>query len=251
MIGLSFLVTNLESDETLFFIEKSLPHSTTPEELLIEIENTLSENTIFDGPFSEISIVYATSNYSLVPQTLFDESKSSEYLKFNSKILANDYIAHDRLETLGVVVVYVPFININNYFFERYGSFSYFHSTTILLNTLLAKENQSDSPTVHLHFLKNSFDCIIIKDGALQLCNTFQFKTPEDFIYYTLFCFEQLKLNPDTVPVTLYGDIDENNNLYKIAYTYIRNVQFADFQQHTKFIDAAMPHNHFILKNTL
>ena len=107
MNGLSFLVTNSDNREALFFVEKKLDHSTTPEELLMDIESTMFKNDILNTSFSEVTVIYSTPIYSLVPAPLFDETKASEYLKFNSKILANDYMAHDILEDYGIVVVRV------------------------------------------------------------------------------------------------------------------------------------------------
>ena len=249
--GLSFLVTNPEEEEAIFFIEKKLDHSTTPEELLMDIESIMFKNDVLNASFSEVSVVYSTPVYSLVPAALFDESKASEYLKFNSKILANDYMAHYVLENFDIVVVYVPFMNINNFFFEKYGSFSYYHSITIMLEAILKKEKYT-LPKMYLHFQKNSFDCIVLKNGELQLCNSYTYKTAEDFIYYTLFCMEQLKLNPENLPVILFGEIEREDENFKIAYSYIRNLEFLSpgFTSKMNFNDAK-PHNHFILKNVL
>ena len=249
--GLSFLVTRPGSNEVVFFIEKTFDHSTTPEELLMDIESIIFKNEILNSSFSEVYVIYSTPVYSLVPASLFDETKASEYLKFNSKILANDYMAHDVLENEKIVVVYVPLMNINNFFFEKFGAFNYFHSTTVLLKTILAKEKYS-LPKMYLHFQKNSFDCIVLKNGALQLCNTYSFKTPEDFIYYTLFCMEQLNLNPENIPVILCGDIEKDDDNYKMAYAYIRNVEFSETNTQSINIDVeAKAHRHFILQNSL
>ena len=249
--GLSFLVTRPESGEVVFFHEKILDYSTTPEELLMEIESILFDNEILNSNFQEVLLVYSTPIYSLVPRSLFDETKASEYLKFNSKILANDYMAHDVLESHDIVVVYVPFMNINNFFFEKYGSFSYYHSTTILLKSILENEKYS-LPKMYLHFQKNSFDCVVLKNGELQLCNSYSYKTPEDFIYYTLFCMEQLKLNPETLPVLLCGEIEKDDENYNIAYTFIRNIEFVESKSTiTKITSEDKSHQHFILKNTV
>jgi len=249
--GLSFLVTNPEDEEAIFFMEKKLDYSTTPEELLMEIESIMFKNNILNSTFSEVSVVYSTPVYSLVPATLFDETKASEYLKFNSRILANDYMAHDILENLEIVVVYVPFMNINNFFFEKYGSFSYYHSVTVMLKTILEKEKYS-LPKMYLHFQKNSFDCIVFKNGELQLCNSYTYKTPEDFIYYTLFCMEQLNLSPENLPVVFLGEIEKEDENFKIAYSYIRNLEFLDSVFSNKInLNSAKSHQHFILKNVL
>lgn len=247
--GLSFLARNTDKEKTFFFAESKLSHSTTPEELLMDVENLIAKNEILQQNFSEISVIYSTSVYSLVPIELFDQTRAVEYLKFNSKILANDYIAHDILDDLNMVVVYVPFMNINNFFFEKFGSFNYYHSVTVLLKTILEKEKYS-LPKMYLHFQKNSFDCIVLKNGTLQLCNTYSYKTPEDFIYFTLFCMEQLKLDPETLPVLLCGDISKNDANYGIAYTYIRNIDFIgnNLVKHN-FDDSKETHRHFALKN--
>lgn len=248
--GLSFLATD-QSGRTLFFEDFKLSHSTTPEELLLELEKIVQANPIFMREFSNISVVYATSIYALVPFSLFDESRASEYLKFNSKILANDYIAHDFLEEHNVVVVYVPFMNINNYLFEKFGSFSYYHSITILLKTILSKEKYS-LPRIYLHIGADSFDCIVLKNRELQLCNSYSYKTPEDFIYYVLFCMQQLQLDPETVEVVLCGEIDKDDELYQIAYTYIRNITFVDERMVSLSIEGDDKiHHHFTLKNSI
>ena len=85
----------------------------------MEIESIIAQKEILNSEFSQVSVVYSTPIYSLIPIVLFDETKSIEYLKFNSKILANDYVAHDLLEDIGVAVAYVPFMNINNFFFDK------------------------------------------------------------------------------------------------------------------------------------
>jgi len=251
LIGLSFLVCNAETKEVVFFTEKKFNFSTTPDELLTEVESIISENNELQGDFKEVVLIYTNPIYTLVPQILFDETKASEYLKFNSKILVNDYIANDVLELDDIVVVYVPFINVNNFFFERYGSFSYYHGITILLKSILATEKYSIGPKVFLHFQKGSFDCLILKDGKLELCNSYHYKTPEDFIYYTLFSLEQLKLNPETVTVKLLGDIKEDDENYKMAFRYIRNIEFMKkFGLPLKLTDNQLIHNDFILKNS-
>jgi hypothetical protein len=79
-----------------------------------------------------------------------------------------------------------------------------------------------------LNVLSNLFDIIVMKNGELILCNTYEYRTPEDFIYYILFCLEQLKLNPDTIEFVASGNINQDDDLYTILYTYIRNISFIE-----------------------
>lgn len=228
LTGLSFLVANLEDKTTLFFSEKKFSDPLTPEELLLEIEALISKTEALNLEFQEVIVVYSTKMYATVPKLLFEESKASEYLKFNSKILSTDYIAHDIIDSQDLVVVYVPFVNINNFFFDKYGSFQYYHGVTSLLKSVFKLEKHSIVPKMYLHIQDGMVDCIVIKDGHLQLCNTYSYKTPEDLIYYILFCLEQLKLNPETIPLFLSGDIEKGDSNYKILYTYIRTIEYIE-----------------------
>ncbi len=245
LTGLSFLVTNLEG-ETIFFTERVFESNYTPEELLIAMKEVLSGTAELNQGFSEVKLIYLTQNYTTVPLALFDENKASEYLKFNTKILGNDFISHDEIENNDMVVVYIPFVNINNYVFKRYGEFTYHHGASLLLKNILDREKRSENPKVYLHINQKQFDCVIVKNGKLLLCNSFLYNTPEDLVYYVLFCFEQLNLNPDSVETKLCGHIQREDPHYEILYTYIRNVDFIEDPQ-IQF-SGEPHHEHFLLK---
>jgi len=225
--GLSFLIASQEGD-VLFFTEERYGNNLTPEELLIQLRQCIKNQEALQSQFESVTVVYTTSNYSLVPTSLFDENKASEYLKFNTKILSNDYISYDEIHGLQAVVVYVPFVNINNFLFEQYGSFAYYHSSTLLTQKFVGLEKHTQGAKVYLHVLKDQVDCVVVNHGKLILCNSYGYKTAEDFLYYTLFAFEQLRLNPDSIPVILCGDIHSKSDLYEILYAYVRNVSFLE-----------------------
>jgi hypothetical protein len=250
LTGLSFLVKDLDTEEILYFTEKNVGSSVTAEELLLEIDTVIAENDILQSEFDEVVVLYSNNVYTTVPSSLFDETKASEYLKFNSKILSNDFIAFDQIERNNMVVVYIPYVNINNYFFERFGSFQYYHAVSVFLMDVLHSAKHSLGPKMHLNVQEEQLDVIILEGGNLLLCNSFLFKTSEDFIYYVLFCIEQLKLNPDAIPVILSGTIGIEDSNYKILYTYIRNISFIeDTNTNSNQSTTEVYHKNYLLKN--
>ncbi len=246
--GLSFLVTNIETKETYFFLEKKYKKPINPEELILNLKSIFNQNKELNNTFNEVSIIYATSLYSLVPSNLFDASKTSEYLKFNSKILATDFIAFDTIENYNITIVYIPFININNYLFDRFGDFSYYHSSSLLIEHLLSEKKTDASAKVYINITDHIFDFITVKNGELIICNSYEFTTAEDFIYYILFCLEQLKLNPDTVDLYIFGSIEKEEDTYKILYNYIRNITFYTFGDQLIPTEKESSHQNLLLK---
>lgn len=247
--GLSFLVTSSTTNKTVVFLEKKFDQTVSPEELLLELQSELNNNVIFDTLFSHINIIYHTRLYTLTPTHLFDPSKSSDYLKFNAKILKNDYIAHDTVENHDLTIVYVPFVNINNFLFEKFGDFNYHHSTTLLLKNFLEDKKNIKLPRIYLNIYSNTFDLVAIKNGKLLLCNSFEYNSPEDFIYFILFCLEQLKMNPETIDLFVSGNINKGDSNHSILYKYVRNVSFCNSKKDIKISDKDKSHYNLLLKH--
>jgi len=149
----------------------------------------------------------------------------ADYLKFNSKILRTDYITYDAILANDSINVYVPYVNINNYIYDRFGTFEFKHYSTILIETILALEKHSSSSKMYVNVCESHFEIIVVENNKLKLYNTFEYSSKEDFIYYILFTAEQLELNPEEFQLILIGDINTKDDLYKIAFNYVRNIK--------------------------
>lgn len=249
LTGLSFLITNGERTEVLHYANSTFDNARTPEEILFAIEAFFNNELSPEITFESVTVIYANTEYTIVPTSLFEESKASDYLKFNAKILLNDFIAFDEIKSRDLHVVYVPYVNINNFLFEKFGSFQFYHASSVLLDILQSEQKFQDEAAAFVHVQNASFDLVIQRRGVLELCNSFHFSTPEDFIYYLLFSFEQLRINPDTAKVTLFGAIRKDDPLYDIAFTYIRNISFFENEHSTLVIPDSLAHEQVLLKN--
>ncbi len=224
--GLSFCVLNTESQTVTFIKQVAFEEKTTPIQVLDKLKQCFITIPELNIPFNNVRLVYVNELFTLVPETLFDESLLADYLKYNTKILKSDFIDFDTIYANHSKNVYVPYVNINNYIYDKFGSFSYKHYATILIEQILQQEAQSAETKVYIHVGQSHFEIIVVKNGKLLLYNTFEHQTKEDFIYYILFTAEQLKLNPDDLSVVLLGNIIINDDYYNILYKYVRHVAF-------------------------
>jgi len=222
--GLSFCVLNtntqtIEQLETIHF--DSQKNSST---VLDAVKHVFNTNTKLHQEFSIVTIIHQNIWQTLVPKALFNEDLLTDYLKYNTKILKTDFIAYDELNTNDIVSVYIPYTNVNNYVFDHFGSFTYKHQSTVLIENLEKMVKHDSEASVFIHFNTDSIDVIVFKSGKLELYNSFEVFTKEDVIYYILFIFEQLQLNPETIKVNLIGEIKIDDDNYQIIYKYIRFV---------------------------
>ncbi|WP_298487099.1 DUF3822 family protein [uncultured Maribacter sp.] len=222
--GLSFCIVDTISNKIIASKSLLFKEEVNSYDLVKELKPVLEENNITTQKFSEVIVIHKNLLYSLVPKALFNPNELESYINFNSKILATDLLAYDEIENHDIIPVYVPFVNINNYIYDLFGEFTYKHNSSVMIQTLLGLSNTSKEPICYIHVSEKHMDITILKNKKIILHNSFNFNSKEDFIYYILFTLEQLNLDPETIPLKLFGTIEEGDNLYNISYKYIKNI---------------------------
>lgn len=199
--------------------------------------------------YDEITVVHKNNLSTFVPTALFDENFLGSYLQYNTKVFQTDFFAFDEIQNYQMNAVYIPYVNINNFFIDQFGSFEYKHANSILVEKLLDASKNNDEKKMIVHFNTGHFEIIVIQNQKLLLFNSFEYQTPEDFIYYLLFTAEQLQMNPESFKLELLGLIAESDAYYAIAYKYIRNVSLFNVSHLKKNNDFTVAQNqqHFIL----
>jgi len=226
--GFSFCINDSSTNETIYFYEKQFEEKQkTPENLLQKIKEIFKADPHLQKDFSSILVIHENNLSTLVPNKYFSEDKLLEYLNFNIKTLATDYIAFDEIQGINAKNVYVPYIHINNYLFQNFGAFEYKHHHTIFIEKLLSLSG-SEEKKVYINVSTKNFDIVVLQSRELKFSNSFHFETKEDFIYYILFTFEQLKLDVEKVKLYFTGDIELESEIYNSTYQYIRNVLFLE-----------------------
>jgi hypothetical protein len=226
--GLSFCVFDL--------ITHTISHSNTitfTKNQVIEEElwKVFVDYPVLNDSYDQVMLIHDNNLNTFVPNSLFDANFLGSYLQYNVKVFETDLFAYDSLENYSLQNVHVPYVNINNFLLDQYPTFDYQNCNTILVSKLLGNSSFTDEKQVYIHVQEGHFELVVLKNKELLFFNSFEYQTPEDFIYYVLFAFEQLQLNPETISVQLLGDIQENDANFSIAYTYIRNCQLLDVSQ--------------------
>jgi len=80
--------------------------------------------------------------------------------------------------------------------------------------------------TLFVHFTSKKIYITAIKDGQLQLAQTYFYTTPLDVVYYLLSIGQQYGFSQSNASVFLSGLISEDSAMYKELYQYFSNIQF-------------------------
>lgn len=248
--GLSFCILERDSNTISALKHICFEKKLNPIALLDKLKHVFSTEKVLQNDFSNVYVIHENGLSTLVPKPLFNEDCLADYLKFNSKILKSDFITYDNIIINDSVNVYIPYVNINNFIYDKFGSFTFKHVSTLLIEQILLLEKHCNIPKIYVNVNDNLLDVIVVNNAKLILYNTFEYSTKEDFIYYILFTAEQLKLNPETLNLIFIGDINAKDDLYAITYKYIRFVFLGNREDNYKFNIEAQPetnHSDFAL----
>ena len=222
--GFSFCTTNSHNEVLEFSSYTFSKTKNSPELVLENLQDIFKKEKSLQYDFETVTVIHQNNLNTLVPNEYFKEDALKSYLKYSIKTIATDLITFDELDFMNSQNVYIPYVNINNFLFQNFGEFEYKHYSSVLLEKLFSIA--SNDICCYIHVSKSTFDIVIIKNSNLQFFNIFEYKTKEDFMYYVLFTLEQLELSTEETLVSVLGDIEEDSDLFRLMYTYIRNIDF-------------------------
>ncbi len=222
--GLSFCVLDTITNKIEAFEKVTFKTQSTSYLMLKELKTLLDPIDNVQKRFSEVVVIHKSGLFSLVPKTLFNADELPNFLKFNAKIMATDHIVYDEIAHSDIINVYVPFTNINNYIFDLFGEFEYKHSGTVMVTTLLNQARASEEPVCYIQVAEKEMEMVVVAHKKLLFYNYFDYKTPEDFLYYLLFGLEQMQIDLEKVQLKLFGAVNEDDDIFNLCHKYIRNV---------------------------
>ncbi|MDA0758151.1 MAG: DUF3822 family protein [Bacteroidetes bacterium] len=211
------LDNSINDYQKLYFNKKVIA-----ENLVTELDSFLNKSKIDFSNVINVKLIISNKLSCLVPKELFDEELSLDYLKFSSKLIKNDFASNDFIEELDIHNVYLPFVNVNNYLIERFGSFEYYHYSTMLLKKTLKKTISNSKTMLFANIDQESFQLIIFKNKKLLYYNNFEYQTKEDILYFLLFAIEQNKEIKSETKLNLTGFFSEKDKIFSYLSKFIK-----------------------------
>lgn len=234
-----------------------LPSGTADEKAQLTINALaayVTRHPFLSKAFAKTHFIVETRDCTLVPDPVFDASALKQYLLFVNDIPESYAFRKDHIQSIGATNVYaLPGI------WETkaellFGNPKILHASSLFIESLLTKNKNIDlRDRIFVNVRPTWLEIGYFTENRLQLYNTFIYRTKEDFIYFILFVFEQLGINPELIEAVMMGEIEKNSPLHEIALKYIRNVsfipRFEDFDYSYVF-DEIPQHYYFTLLNS-
>jgi hypothetical protein len=223
------------------------------EQLLQQLEMIVDDHHLLKAGFwGTVKLAVRNSHFSLIPNSLFDKNFLKEYLALNcslNKGIPDNFYYYTQRGT-DAVNIFAADRKLVDWFSKLYPSrqIQVIHFTSPLIEGVMHERRLSDGREVFLEVEPNHLTILVKNQKVLEFCNTFYFETPEDFLYFVLFVYDQLGLNQYETPVTLWGDISPDSPVLDKLKSYIRVVDLGDKPASMKFgyfFDELFEHSYY------
>lgn len=223
-LGISHFSYCLLNTTTLTYDYAKKYSLSSKEDIATEITEIINNDAIIKADFSSQSVAFVNFPSTLVPNILYKEEEAESLLAFNTEV--NGKILIDNILSQKAHLIYaVPesIVSIVSNFFPKAKQKA---QESILIQQY--SQLNTDTEKAYLYLNEQKVGITIFKGDKLIFNNTFDYTTKEDLLYYSLFSFEQLKLSPESIDVTVFGTIEKEDEYFNLLYDYIRNVKLGE-----------------------
>ncbi|HHD82664.1 MAG TPA: DUF3822 family protein, partial [Bacteroidetes bacterium] len=192
-----------------------------------QLRNIFKKDEFLTRKYKSSSYFYITDKSTLVPSPLFNKDKIKEYLMFNHPLEEHNKIFYNQIKNAGTYTVYSIPVNICEILDKQFPGIKNYHQSVPFIEQILLKNQPGEFDfSAFINVTPGIFDIAVSQSKKLILYNQFRFRNENDFIYFVLNIFEQLKLNPKKTLLLLSGEITKTSKYYESLKKYIKSIRF-------------------------
>jgi hypothetical protein len=178
------------------------------------------DSAILKHDFQSASVQVVNRKYTLVPSALYDAGDEETYFMLNHQQSGLN-LSSDTVNGYHLVNV---FGYQNDLTGKHFPAAQVHHAVSSMLSAIRL---QSREKSIHLNFSEELLDIIIVDGKKLLYCNSFEYRSNEDALYYVLFACEQLNLDVRDVQTILSGSVKKESPLHEMLSKHLRQMNFA------------------------
>ncbi|SDJ95279.1 Protein of unknown function [Catalinimonas alkaloidigena] len=249
-----FCIASAAQNRTLWLEDYALEEVHSSEGLLEQLEALFDNHAVLKAGFwGQVKLSLPSQGFSLVPTSLYDDARQEQYLRLlfpldrdAYEIRAYHHIGLDIINTFSAEKQLV------RWFEAMYPQqqLQVMHSVSPLIEGVLRQEGKTEGKQLFVNVEKQRFDVVAMQGKHLELCNQFSYTNEVDFVYFIMFVIDEMKFNPETDRLVLWGEILPDSAIYNKVYRYVRHVTFGKRPSALKFgyvFDEVFDHRYFDL----
>ncbi len=177
--------------------------------------------------YKSVRFVFNTTMYTLVPEPIFDKEQMKLFLSFNHELNDSEVLHSNSIRNAEAYIVFSLLYSLVEAVYMRFPNSKLYHSSVPFIESNLNRfKLKGNKAKVIANVNSIYFDIIVLNSSGMQLYNSFYYKNADDLVYYIMYIYDQLKLNPEEADILLSGILTKNSEAYLKLKRFVRNIIF-------------------------
>jgi hypothetical protein len=202
--------TGTDPDTCLAFQVFSFGHFQDSRQLEEKFTRLHRSGTLLQGSYRETVVSIVEPRSALIPADYFIREEAADYFSFNHTLKDGEEVLYDFVNAGSTYNVYPVPGNLLDSLRTLMPGARILHFSTVLLESLLRHREMIRRKRVFLHVSRSHFEIVVTDAGKLLFYNCFKSGAEQDFLYFVLAAYDQLRLSLRSVPLTLLGEAGED-----------------------------------------
>ena len=190
------------------------------------IKEIITKDDFLIRRYKKVCLTAISPKFTLVPASLYDESKKDEYFAFNQVPSEEETILTSKLQNPDSFVIYSFPAGIADILKTAFPGTSLMHQLKPIFNFISVTQRPFLSHNVHIHLERDYLNMIIFDQNTLKFCNTFYYKTISDIQYYILYVLKRLNIRQEET-INFSGNAINQEEILHGFSNYLNAIKFA------------------------
>lgn len=186
----------------------------------LDMKGALSSDQKLNQNFEQTLVTVRCNNYALVPRTYLGDDKAEVFKLTNTYDEHTEVLLQHSLVNLRADILFTLPIKKLDAINSSFARVAVLPHIAPRIEHELNQSNKENTDRILIHLSAEWLDVIIIQNGKLALSNSFYIASKEDVAYYTLFCAEALKMDPEKTPLIYSGLFGADHQALELLKKY-------------------------------
>lgn len=226
--GFSFCVLDAVSNKMVY-----LNH--LPGVMPAHLKDFVPEHEILSLPFARTEVMVCDNKVTASPSSLCNASNSAQIYKLSHASDDMDIILSDKQPQSGITHIYSLPADLHKTLLTLFSNVTIRHHQAVMSWKALNFFPSLHAERVFLTIWNKSFHMLVVKGEQIAFMNQFEYQTIDDFLYFFLYTFKKMDLDPETSQVIVHGKIFKQSILIVNLRKYIRKLEFSNWPDNLNY----------------
>jgi hypothetical protein len=201
------------------------------------LREILESDPLLRRPVKETLVIYNFPECSLVPEPLFSMDNNREIIDTLHGNLPKGLILTEKIPWWELFNVYRISPDLHQLLQHSFTAGKYWHYYSLLLKSFKMFDSNDPEDCIKVIFYSDRMVTLFVRNGKVQLIQTFLYHDTKDVIYHLLNGCRQLGLNQESVKLLVGGLIDRQSSLSTELHKYFLRLQFEEIDESIRITD--------------